>query len=1124
MERCKSIGRLSARNFWGVVHLLALFSLVLASPHWAAAQATSGSISGFVTDNTGAAVPNAQVSVRNEGTGVESKTVTDNSGFYNVTNIIAGQYAVAVVRDGFKTFSKEHIVLGVDSTVRTDARLALGSAQETVTVTAETAALKTEKTDVDTTLDQHDLETLPVSDNNLTYLYLTVPGVEPHSFQIGNNENPSEGFMTSVNGQLWMANDYQVDGITDIAWGFTGLQIIVPPPDSVEELKITTANYDPEYGSVGGMVAQYVTKSGSNAFHGSTYWSNRNSFSFARNPFTETGTTKPSPFNENIEGLALGGPIRKEKLFFFTDYRRNDRRLTSAAIADVPNDAFRSGDFSAYAATNPIFDPATGNPDGSGRTQFPGNIIPSNRFNPVAIKLLALLPEPNLNQNVNQNYRGTGKALFTTQEIDGRLDWNLKDNDKIFGRFSQMGSHLASPGVFGQVAGGFGLEGNASTTDTKNQLLSLNYTHVFSSSLLTEGRIGYARFYLNEYQNDSNLATDDSVGLTGINNGNPIYGGLSPITINTPIANYSWGVAGSVPRLDRSLMFQGVNNWTKIAGQHQFRWGVDAHRNLEDLFTLNSSTRGDFSFGDDVTSTMEQPNAGLGMATFLLGEPTYFDHGGIIQAPDERATRISGYAGDTWRPSPKLTLVYGGRWDYISPITPKKAGGDANFNLNTGEILISGLGDVSKYGDVQPRYTDFAPRLGATYAVTQKTVIRAGLGRSYFINGFDAAFNHLDTFYPVAQNQIMTQNSPYFGLSGIPTLSTQVPAFSTDPIPQSGHMALIASQSVKAFPLERKTSSVDSWNFSIERQIAKDFTLTAAYVGNRGNHLDYSIYNANDVVPGPGDDWDLRRPYFHFGNYWNSVYVNCTCDDSSFNSLQVVATKHFTNGYSVNSNFTWAKALDNQIGNRGNAPTEFFDIRAAHGVSYLNRAAIWNTTHSFKVPYGKGQHFGATANPVVQTLLGGWTFDGITTLQSGIALSPNDAYNGELHAYFGQRPNRVPGVSFYPKTQKNRNGWLNPAALSHPTVLYQFGDAHPGIMRGPGLYNADWSFGKSFPIKTKLSSENPTTVDFRWENFNVLNHANLGSPDMNMEDPNYGKIYGTSEDMRRMQFDLHVRW
>jgi hypothetical protein len=1124
MDRRNSQFRVaSAWSLGGVVHLLALLSLALASPHWVAAQATSGSISGFVTDNTGAAVSNAQVSVKNEGTGVESQTVTDNSGFYNVTNIIAGQYAVAVVREGFKTFSKQHIVLGVDSTVRTDARLVVGSAQETVTVTAEAAALKTEKTDVDATLDQHDLETLPVSDNNLTHLYLTTPGVVPHSFQIGNNENPSEGFMTSVNGQLWMANDYQVDGITDIAWGFTGLQIIVPPPDAVHELKITTANYDPEYGSVGGMVAQYVTKSGSNELHGSAYWFNRNSFSFARNPFTETGTRKPNPFNENIEGVAVGGPIRKEKMFFFTDYRRNDRRLTGAAIADVPNDAFRNGDFSAYAATNPIYDPATGNADGSGRTQFPNNVIPSSRFNPVAVKLLALLPHPNLNQNVNQNFLGHGKALFNTSEIDERVDWNISEHDKVFERFSDMRSHLESPGIFGNVAGGFGIEGNAATTDTKNQLLSINHTHTFGTPLLSEARIGYAQFHLDEYQNDSNLSTDNTVGITGINTGPRIYGGLSNIVINNPFVNYQFGIQGSVPRLDRSLMFQGVNNWTKIVGNHQIRWGVDARRNLEDLFTMYSSTRGDFSFGSGLTSGLENPNAGLGMATFLLGEPTYFDHGGIIQFPDERATRISGYAGDTWRATRNITLNFGGRWDYISPISPKKPGGDANFNLNTGEILISGVGDVSKYGNVGPRYTNFAPRLGATYAITEKTVIRAGLGRSYFINGFDAAFNHLDTFYPVAQNQTLQQNSPYFAISALPSLSAPVPAFSTDPLPKSGHMALIPSQSVKAFPFERKTSSVDSANFSIERQVTKDFTVTVAYVGNRGKHLDYSIYNANDVVPGPGDNWDLRRPYFHFGNYWNQVYINCTCDSSSFDSLQLIAAKRFTSGYSINSNFTWGKALDDQIGNRGNAPTLFYDIHAAHGVSYLNRAAIWNTTHSFKVPFGKGERFGANANPVVQTVLGGWTFDGFTTIQSGIALSPNDAYNGELHAWLGQRPNRVPGVSFYSKTQ-NRNGWLNKAAFSHPTELYQFGDAHPGIMRGPGLYNADWSLGKSFAFRSITKGESPTTLDIRWESFNAFNHTNLGSPAMNIEDPNYGKIYGISNDMRRMQFEAHVRW
>lgn len=423
-------------SLWRVVLLLLLMARGVNAVF---AQATSGSISGFVTDSSSAAVPNAKVTVSNEATGINTDATTDSSGFYNVTHIIAGQYSVKVEYAGFKTSVKQHIELQIDSTVRADAQLALGQASEEVTVTAATATLKTEKTDVDLVLDQHAIENLPVNSDNLTTLYLVAPGVVPHSFQIGNNENPSEGFMTSVNGQLWMANDYQVDGISDIAWGFTGLQIIVPPPDSVQELKVTTATYDPEFGSVGGLVAQYVTKSGGNAFHGSAYWLNRGAWSFAANPFTEkvAGTgprgtgTGVSPYNENIGGVSLGGPILHNKLFFFTDYRLNRRIVGANLLTTVPNEAFRNGDFSSVASTNPIFDPSTGNPDGTGRRQFANNVIPASRFNPTAVKLLALLPHANANQNTQQNYLGRGKSPFNTDEIDGRIDWKFSERDTI---------------------------------------------------------------------------------------------------------------------------------------------------------------------------------------------------------------------------------------------------------------------------------------------------------------------------------------------------------------------------------------------------------------------------------------------------------------------------------------------------------------------------------------------------------------------------------------------------------------------------------------------------------------------------------------------------------------------
>src|SRR5437016_1353088 len=308
-----SMASMLIRNSFFAVSTAAILVLVFASN--GQSQATWGSISGFVTEGTGGAIPHAKVTARNEKTGVQTEGTTDGAGFYNITHLNAGEYTITVEASGFKRFAEQHVVLQIDSTVRIDASLLLGAVTDQVTVTADLAELKTEKTDVDKVLSEHDLETIPLPNHNYTRLYLTTPGVTPFSFQIGNNENPSEGFMTSVNGQLWMANDYQVDGISDNAWGFTNLQIIVPPEDSVQELKITTADFDPEYGSAGGMVAQYVTKSGTNDLHGSAYWFIQNSATSAANPFTEkvpgTGPngkgTGPAPFNENVGGLTLGG-------------------------------------------------------------------------------------------------------------------------------------------------------------------------------------------------------------------------------------------------------------------------------------------------------------------------------------------------------------------------------------------------------------------------------------------------------------------------------------------------------------------------------------------------------------------------------------------------------------------------------------------------------------------------------------------------------------------------------------------------------------------------------------------------------------------------------------------------
>ena len=1094
------------------------------------AQATWGAISGFVTDQSGGAIPRAKIKVANEKTGVQTEGATEAAGFYNVTHLDPGVYQVSVEASGFRRFVKQHIVLQVDSTVRVDPKLELGELTQQVTVSAMALELKSEKTDVDRVITQHELDNVPLNNHNVTLLYLTVPGVVPSFLQIGTNENPSEGYMGTTNGQLWSANDYQMDGISNMSWGWAGLQIIVPPEDSVQELKVTTSNYDPEYGSVGGMAAQYVTKAGTNTLHGSAYWFIKNSATFAANPFTEkiAGTgpdgkgVGPAPFNENVGGASLGGPIVKNKMFLFGDYRLDRRRTGANILSTVPNDAFRSGDFSAFATSHPIFDPTTGNADGTGRQQFSCNgvlnVICPSRFSPVAVNLLKLLPRANVNQNTDQNFLGSGKATFRTDQFDTRYDWSISDRDKFFVRYSLMGSTLYSPSIFGKEGGGTAISGSAATSISRNHLVSLNFTHTFSPSLLAEFRGGLSRLKLDSYQNDSDLRTDDKVGIPNINTGDPITGGLSPISASGPNGGFSMGISGSIPRLDRSTMFQFVSNWTKISGNHQWRWGVDIRRHREDLFTLNASTRGQFGFNQTTTGSPTVSGSGLGTATFLLGDASSFSRGVFILFPAERATRAAIYGGDTWRISPKLTVNYGVRWEYIEPVVAAKPGGAVNFDFNTGDLILAGLGDVSISSNVQPRYNNFAPRLGVAYKLTEKTVIRAGLGRSYFLNGFDAAFNHLTTSYPVAQNQVVSQTNQYTPIFQI----QQGPPTPTPPaFPSSGHLKPPPGTAIKAWESVRKTPSVDSWNFTIERQLKHDMIVSVAYVGNKGTHLDFDYFNYNAAPPGAGDLLS-RRPYYQKFGIDGTIYFVCNCDDSHYNALQFQTVKRFSGSYSFNSSFTWAKAMDHQIGNRGGQATNPYNRNLSYGVSYMNRTVVWTMTHTAQVPYGKGRRYGSNANGFMQAVLGGWKFAGVTTLESGLALSPTDSDTRTLNADFGQRPNLVQGVSVYPTVQ-TRAQWFNPAAFQTPAVCCVWGNAGPGILRGPRLAVADWAFAKEFTFKTPLNSD-LTRMEFRWENFNTFNRTNLGGPVVDMNNALFGRISSINGTMRRMQFVLHLRF
>jgi Carboxypeptidase regulatory-like domain/TonB dependent receptor len=1091
-------------------------------------QAVSGAINGYVTDSSSAPIANAPVTIVDERTGVQTQTSTNDAGLYNATNLPPGQYSISFEQKGFSTLKRQHVGVQVDATVRVDAQLQVGSMSQEVTVAAGVELMQTEKSDVSQTFSQSQVQDLPVVGRNVTQLYSVVPGAVNDTFQMGAGENPAGTKRVYINGSWSGAQEFILDGITDRSYGFSGIQLIVPPQDSVQELKLTTADYDPEFGSTAGMVAQYVTKSGTNDFHGSLFYFNRNSDTFAADPLTQkiAGTGKDgkglgvSPFNWNQGGFSLGGPIKRNKLFFFGDYQLARTIQGASIVATVPNDAFRSGDFSAMAVKTPIYDPATGNIDGTGRQQISCggvlNVICPSRISPVAVKLLNLLPHANISQATDNNYVGDVKERFNQNWTDMKSDWNINDSNKFFARYSYFNSDLTNPPLFG-IGGGAtqgGLSPEVATSDAQHA--ALNYLHTFSPSLLTEVRAGIARFKLVAYQFDSALRTNDDVGIPGINTGSELTGGLAGINVGGPVGGFSMGILSGVgiPRLDTETTFQFVNNWSKMSGSHQFRWGADVRRYRFDFESVNASSRGNYNFCQTATGSPGLSTSGLGMATFLLGGTCAFDRAIFTQMPAERQTNLGIYGQDIWRVNSRLTLNYGLRWDYFTPVTSPHPGGLANFDPSTGDILLAGLGDVSNSANVTTPLNDFAPRVGLAYKVTQNTVIRAGLGRSFFSSGYDATFYHLTSFYPITAQQQVTQTNLYQSVFPI----SQAPPAATSPqLPSSGRLKAPDGTLLKSRPLDWKTETMDSWNVTVEQSLGHSATVSLAYVGSKGTHLSWS-YNMNAANAGVGALLP-RRPFYQAYGLSQSINMECNCSDSNYNALQLVLNKRLSSFYTVTSNLTWSKSL-------GYGTNDPFDRNLNYGpgganIGSIDRAVIWTTLHTLHLPYGPGFSFGSSATGIKKFLFAGWVFSGITSVQSGLAFTPTVSSAASLNGDFGQRPNVVSGVSptDVPGGQSSAR-WYNPAAFSIPACC-QLGNSSPGMLRGPGLINADWSLSKEFRFSSILNHEG-TAVEVRAESFNAWNNTNLALPNGNVDSSSAGRITSLTQSMRVMEFGVHI--
>jgi hypothetical protein len=1130
----------------GIAALAAVVIIGLAGN--ARAQAVYGSIAGIVTDTSGAAVPGATVTI----TSVQRKavdTVTANaSGFYEKARLLPGHYDVKGELTGFKSKVVSAVTVNVDTQTKVDVRLDLGDISETVTVNAaEGQLLKTDRADVATVFESKQLTELPVLDRNFTKFLLLTPGTQQQTWQHAASENPQGSTQTMVNGQTFSGTGWQLDG-TDNRDVILGIVVVNSTLESIGESKITSQNYDAEFGQAVAGVVSVQTKSGTNAFHGSAFeFAQRDRFQ-ARNPFSQpdkpnpvTGKVLPTTKKDQF-GASLGGPIQKNKWFAFADYQGSRNTVGGSQLLTVPTAAARNGDFSAYGVN--IYDPLTGTP--ANRKQFPGNVIPANRLSPQTQAILKLLPLPNAAGTQNgtrDNYIAQGSEAFDADQINTRVDGRLSDRLNVFGRYSFAKYSLSGPTAFGQ-GGGHELVSLGGNSKVKNHSVATGFDYTLNATTILDFRFGFYQYKVDVLPFDFGTTPATAAGIPGLNfddfssglpyldiqgdRGFRMGSGLDPNRCNCPLAQ-------------DEKQWQVVSNLTKVLGNHTAKFGFDIRRAYNLRVPSDAHRSGQLHFSDQRTAGTD---GGLGIATFLLGDVSSFQRF-VSTSTDarERQWRHFYYVQDTWRASHKLTLNYGLRADLYNPQTVNAAGNGGWLDINTGEIRVGGVGDINLAGNVKNKI-NWAPRVGVSYQMNEKMVVRAGYGRSYDTGVFGSIFGHAVTQnLPVLSIQSLNPPNNFdsvFNLAQGPS----APVFASPGT--NGRLKLPNGVEARLLLDKQNVPALDAWNVTVQRQLTNTISTELAYVGNHSNRAfigngPSANYNDPTLVGfNAGLNTNQRRPFFagpiagapdgaqgDLGNYgaafgWTqNIGYFCNCGQTDYQSLQAKITRRFSGGWSLLAHYTLQRAQNND------GSYFFIDPNQNYGTNGFNRTHNFVVSSLVELPFGKGKKFASEATGLADAIIGGWQVNTNVFVQSGLPFSVGYAGSGNDRDVGSGRPDLIGD----PSGPKTKDQWFNTTPIGSPGSAFgrpakgTFGNMERNTLTGPGFWNVDASLFKRFHMGGS------SNLEFRMEIVNVFNHVNLGQPDSTVGTlgearPNAGKITGTAaqNQMRNIQFALRLQF
>ena len=1124
---------------------IAVLCLLLLSSAPSLAQAVYGSIVGTVTDSTGAAVANAKVTITDTGRDVTQVTTTNESGNYSQRFLIAGRYRVRVEANGFKTEVQDNVPVSVDTDVRVSMTLEVGQMTQTVEVSSEAGILKTEKSDVAVTYSARTVTELPVLNRRFTNFQLMTPGVVsfPTSLTAASAENPQGSYRMLVNGQSFAGTSHLLDG-TDNHDAVLGWIVINPTLESVTEVKITTANYDAEFGVASAGVVSAQTKSGTNQMHGSAFEFLRNDHLIARNPFTQSRVIPNSngrliPLTQwNQFGASFGGPAIKNKLFYFGDYQGTRRNTGGGALLRVPSLAERLGDLSGTGVN--IFDPGTGSSPAT-RQQFAGNVIPASRLSGPALNLLKLIPGPNINAVLDQpNFASSGGVKFNDDAFNVRVDHYTTDKLHVFGRYSLQDFRTVAPGSFGLVAGGPGLDASGSTSayagtsTSRNHSVAGGFDYNVRSNLLTDFRFGYTKYYVFGQPNGIGTAPAKDAGVPGVNLDNNFTSGMPAFFING-YGNglfkfgYALGVNGcNCPLIQNENQYQLVNNWTRIQGNHTIKFGADLRRAHNLRVPSDRHRSGELNF--DAARTQGPSGGGSGLASFLMGDVSRFERyvSNTLDA-SETQNRIFLFAQDQWRITSKLTINYGLRWENYRPQTVNKAGSAGFVSLSTGEVSVAGR-DVGLDLGVSTSNKLFAPRLGIAYQVNAKTVIRAGYGRGFNLGVFGSIFGHN-----------VTQNLPILGIQSVQPANNFDAVFTLADGPKPLDPAtILAAQrkgpngrnilpnGVTAFVISNpvRFPTVDAWNFTVQHQVNSTSSVEIAYVGTKGTHVfagtggDYDINQA--TIDGFGTlTTNQRKPFFNLYGWSQNLRYYGSDASNNYHSMQVKYDKRFAGGFNVISHYTWSKNIDYD------GTYYARDAKLARGVSSNNRAHVFFFASVYEIPVGRGKKFFGGISKPVDMLLGGWQTNGAWSWMAGQPFTPSYRDCNSDRDTGWCRPDIVGDISV---SSPDQFGWFKTTSapltangqVDGPWQRPQkgkFGTVGRNQIVGPGFGQLDLSFFKTITIHEKQ------TIQFRAESFNFSNHTNLANPNSCVDCAGQaGRIFGTFAGYVPRQWQMALKY